>query len=215
MKELDVCQRFVVPRVPVIEELPVPAQGPVVETAFGIEVDGSSVMTLVRCVAQQSLDLGLRASLVAGAPADERSPDIAVQVDRLVLPARLGDVEDQKRLAVVVNQPLVDGDDTVQLLAGTQDAEEIVLDLVDLQDTNNLEFAGTVPDAEDLPAAYAVGKGGDRFISGVGNASLSPLELDVVPLVALETFDELCLLHLRLLQDHPDLGRILSLAFDA
>ena len=152
-------ERFVVPGVPVVEVFSVPTQGRVVETALGIEVDGSSVMAFVRSVAQQSLDLGFGASLVAGAPADERSPDIAVQVNWLVLPAGLGDMEDQKRLAVVLDQPLVDRDDAIQLLTGSQDAEEVVLDLVDIQDTDNLVSAGTVPDAEDQPAASGVGKG--------------------------------------------------------
>ena len=84
MEELKMRQRFImVAGIPVLEELSVPAQGLVVETAIGIEVDGSSVVTLVRGVAQQSLDLSLRASLVPGAPAKVGAPDVTDQVDRL------------------------------------------------------------------------------------------------------------------------------------
>ncbi|MDD9981743.1 MAG: hypothetical protein OXU81_10355 [Gammaproteobacteria bacterium] len=59
-------------------------------------------------------------------------------------------MEDQKRLAAVFDQPPVDRDGAIQLLTGTQDAEEVVLDLVDLRDIDNQVSAGAVPNAGAL-----------------------------------------------------------------
>ena len=120
-------------------------------------------------------------------------------------------MEDEKRLAIFLDQPLIRGDDTVELLAGTQDAEEVVLNLVDLQDADDLEAACAIPNAEHEPAAPGVGKSGDGFIGIFRNGTSSLFELDVGPLVPLEAFDELFFLHRHLLQHHPDPGRLLSL----
>ena len=110
-------QCFIVPGIPIIEELPVPAQRLVVETALNIEVDGFSIITLLGRITQKSLYLGLCALLVAGAPANEGFSDVTTQVDWLIFPARLGDMEDQQRLAVFLDQALVDRDDPVKPLA--------------------------------------------------------------------------------------------------
>ena len=197
-------------RVSVVKARPIPAHGLVVEATPGIEIDGRRVVALVRRVTEKPLDLRWRAALVAGAAADERLADIAAEIDRLVLPARLGDMEDEQRLAVFLDQPCLRRDDAAQLLVGTQHAEEVVLDLVHLQDADDLEAAPSVPNAEDQPAAFRVREGGDRLIGGSGNVAARLLELDVGPLVALQAFDELRPLHRRLLQHQPDLVRLLA-----
>ena len=71
MKKLQVRQRLGVTWIPVVEDLPVPAKRGVVEAVLRIQVDCLPVVALVCRVAQQSLDLFRRASLVAGTPSDE------------------------------------------------------------------------------------------------------------------------------------------------
>ena len=164
MEEFEARQRCVVAGVPGLEELAVPEHRAFVEAAFGIEVQPFPIVALIRRIAQQPLDLDLRTTLVARAAADERLPDIVVEVDGLVLSASFGDMKNEKRLAVDLDQMFLHGDDAVQLPTGPQDTEEIVLNLVHLQNADNLEAARAVPDAEHEPTAFGIGKGRDCFV---------------------------------------------------
>ena len=150
----------------------IPPDAAGIEGGFRVFPDRLAVVVLIRRVAEQSFDLSRRASFIAGAAADERLADVAAEIDRLVLPARLGDMEDEQGLAVFFDQPFLHRDDAIQLLAGTENAEELVLDLVDLHDPDDLEAARAVPNAEDQPAALGVGEGGDRLVGVLGNAPL-------------------------------------------
>ena len=60
--------------------------------------------------------------------------------------------------AFMLDQGFPGRDHAVQLLASTQDAEEVVLNLLGLQDAHNVEADGPVPDAEYEPATPVFAK---------------------------------------------------------
>ena len=209
-QEFQMRQRVVVIRIPILEQLPIPAQGLVVEAVCWIEIDGFRVMAFVRRVLQHPTDLRHCAALVSSAAADERSADVMTEIDWLVLPPRFGNVEDQKCPAVVINQPCPRRHDAVQFLARTEDAKKVVLDFVHVVDADDFESTRGIPDAENQPPALGVGKGRDRFISRIGHAALGQLDFEIGPFVPLEAFDKLLRVHrclglscLDVIQDEP------------
>ena len=147
LQELVVRQLLAPAGVPVVEHAPEPAHGGRVEEPAGIQAVERLLVEPIRGrIAQKPLDLVGGAALIAPAAADERSADVAVQIDRLLAAGRLRNVEDQQRPTVDLDHVLPNGERAVDLPSGSERAQELSLHPVHFQDTDDLEDAVVVAD---------------------------------------------------------------------
>lgn len=154
-----------------------------------MEVDaheGLPVPAVSRRVAEQSLDVRRLDAVVAATLAQERPPDVPVEVHGLPRPWVLRDVEREHRLAVLLVALLGDGHVVAHLRAGVQHGEEVVLHLVRLGDAAHLEALPVLRDAEDDPPAARVREGRDALEDGLRECAMGGLELGVGPFAGVE-----------------------------
>ena len=152
-------------RVPFVEHAPKPAHGSRVEEFVGIEAVHRLLVEPIRGrVTEKPLDFVDRATFIAPAAPNERSPDVTVEIDGLLAAGRLGNVEHQQRLAVGFEHVLPHRDPAVDLPAGPQRAQKLSLNLVHFDDADDLEDAAVVTNAEHEPAARCVGERRNRLV---------------------------------------------------
>ena len=81
------------------------------------------------------------------------------------------------------------------LVALPQRRQEIVLNLVDFENSDDLEVLTVLSDAEHKMAAVGVCKSGYRLIGVTRNLALRFLELDIAPFIRLEQVHQFILRH--------------------
>jgi len=137
-------------------------------------------------VPEHPLDVHHLGFVIPSALAQERPPDIAIQIDRLARARILRDEKCQNNSAIDDKPLLLDLNVMIDLHIGMEDGQEIVLDFIWRLDARNIQCLARLRNAENQPPTVCVCKGRDGFKGRLRDGIPGLFEFNIIPFPRLQ-----------------------------
>ena len=171
--------------------LAVAAKSGRIDAGFKIEIDSLKLIRRTAGRSEKASDVVFIAPLVACTAPDETPPNVAIEVNRLMLAWRLRDVEDEEPAGLRFDNVVGGRHLIANFLARAQCAEQVILHLVESQDTDDLELISLLLNAENQMPAGCIGERGDGFERIARNFIPRGLHFKIRPLIGLDAGQQL------------------------